>query len=132
MINPARILAVFVLGLALAGCADKWGNTEVKPATGSGSAAATAAPTDPTTIIITENDITDRAYRVLADLEVTANKATLLHDDPTPGDIDNKLRVAGAKLGADAVILVRYGTVGVSLFSWGTLDGQGRAVKFTK
>jgi hypothetical protein len=104
----------------------------VKPATGAGSAAVAAAPTDPTTIVITEDDITNRTYRVLADLEVTANKATLLHDDPTPQDIDNKLRVAGAKLGADAVILVRYGTVGVSLFSWGTLDGQGRAVKFTQ
>ncbi|ANK83257.1 MAG: hypothetical protein TEF_03645 [Rhizobiales bacterium NRL2] len=88
------------------------------------------APTNPATIMVTEGDITDRDYRTLADLEVTVNKATLFHDDPTPADVDKKLRAAAAELGADAVVLVRYGTVGVTPFSWGTLDGQGRAVKF--
>jgi hypothetical protein len=32
------------------------------------------------------------------------------------------LRKEAAKLGADAVVLVRYGSIGVSAFSWGSLD----------
>ena len=36
------------------------------------------------------------------------------------------------ELGADAVILIRYGTVGVSVFSWGSLSGQGRAIYFVQ
>ena len=34
------------------------------------------------------------------------------------------------KLGADAVIHVRYGTVGIGFVSWGSLDGKGRAIVF--
>lgn len=124
-----RFLAVVALAAGLSACAGQWGNAEVTPATGA-SGAAVVAPTDPATILLTEDDITNRSYRVLADLEVTANKTTLFNKDPTPADIDRRLRDEAAKLGADAVILVRYGTVGVSLFSWGSLDGQGRAVKF--
>ena len=46
--------------------------------------------------------------------------------------VDDELRKEAAKIGADAVILVRYGTVGISFMSWGSLDGQGRAVAFTE
>ena len=125
-----KFLAIAGLAVGLSACAGQWGNAEVTPATGA-SAAPAVAPTDPATIILTEEDITNRSYKVLADLEVTANKTTLFNKDPTNEDIDRRLRDEAAKLGADAVILVRYGTVGVSLFSWGSLDGQGRAVKFT-
>jgi len=31
---------------------------------------------------------------------------------------------------ADAVVLVRYGTVGIGASSWVTLEGRGRAVQF--
>ncbi len=61
---------------------------------------------------------------------MTVNKTTLFHPDPTPELVDQKLRDKAAELGADAVILVRYGTVGVSLISWGSLDGKGRAIIF--
>lgn len=123
-----KLLMAILVSAALTACAGQWGNAEVTPA--SGTTAAAVAPTDPATITLTEDDITDRQYKVLADLEVTANKTTLFNKDPTPADIDRRLRDEAAKLGADAVILVRYGTVGISLFSWGSLDGQGRAVKF--
>ena len=46
--------------------------------------------------------------------------------------VREKLKEEAAKLNADAVVLIRYGTVGVSLWSWGSLEGRGRAVKFTK
>lgn len=79
-------------------------------------------------IIITENDIPDKKYKVLDDISVTAGKTTIFHDDPTKENVNNLLKKKAAKLGADAVILVRYGTVGIGM-SWGDLKGNGRAVK---
>lgn len=133
-----------VLGATLLlGACSSWSHSEVKPTTsGAGTAPAQSASvpaaskavvaTDPAAIIVTKEDITDRKYESLGDIKVTVNKTTLFHDDPTPALVDKELKAEAAKLGADAVVLVRYGTVGVSLFSWGSLDGQGRAVKFVK
>jgi len=81
-------------------------------------------------MLLTENDITDRPYKVLGDIKVTASKLTIFNKDPTREDVDDKLRREAAKLGADAVVLIRYGTVGIGLTSWGVLHGQGRAIKF--
>ncbi|MCP5114685.1 MAG: hypothetical protein GY953_27975, partial [bacterium] len=64
------------------------------------------------------------------DLEVTVSKPGLLDSDPTPEMIDDALKEEAGKLGADAVVLVRYGTVGVGVWSWGELEGRGRAVQF--
>ena len=46
--------------------------------------------------------------------------------------VNEKLREKASELGADAVILVRYGNGGMSLMSWGSLEGKGRAVKFVQ
>ena len=81
---------------------------------------------------MTQDDITDRPYRALDDLSVTVAKWTIFDADPTPAKVDQALRAKAAKLGADAVILVRYGTVGIGAFTWGKLEGKGRAVVFTK
>ena len=54
---------------------------------------------------------------------ITVNKTTLFHPDPTREMVDQKLREQAYELGADAVVLARYGTVGVSFMSWGSLDG---------
>jgi uncharacterized protein YbjQ (UPF0145 family) len=138
-----------VLGATfLLGACSTWSHSEVRPTTSAGEgqaisqsesqSAALPAPaeavvkTDPAAVIVTKEDITDRTYESLGDIKVTVNKTTLFHPDPTPALVDVELKEEAAKLGADAVVLVRYGTVGVSLFSWGSLDGQGRAVKFVK
>ena len=94
------------------------------------AAAPAETPKSAADIILTEKDITDRKYETLADLEVTVNKTTIFHADPTKELVAEKLKEEAAKLNADAVILVRYGTVGIGLFSWGSLDGKGRAIKF--
>lgn len=86
----------------------------------------------PDSVILTQNDITDRPYTIVKDLDVSVGKATLFSDDPTPADIDKKLKKEAAELNADAVIFVRYGTVGVTLFNWGELEGKGRAIVFKK
>lgn len=140
------VLLTLLLPLA-AGCST-WSTSEVKPADGKTATVAPTdprpdvatpappktglAPTDPSTITITEADITDRPYRNLGELNVTVNKSTIFHPDPTKELVAQKLREEAAKLGADAVVLVRYGTVGISLMSWGSLDGKGRAVAFGK
>ena len=120
------ISAAIAVLLAVSGCAT-WSTSSVEPAA---TATTPAAPKDPASIIVTKDDITDRPYEVLGDINVTVNKTTIFHSDPTEALVDANLREEAAKLGADAVILVRYGTVGVAFLSWGSLDGNGRAVRF--
>jgi uncharacterized protein YbjQ (UPF0145 family) len=123
-----KALACLVASLALAGCAGTWSTSDVTP-TAAGKAAPTAAR-PASEIIITENDITDRTYTVLGDISVGVRKTTIFDKDPTREQAAQKLREEAVKLGADAVVLVRYGSVGVSAWSWGALDAKGRAVKF--
>lgn len=128
-----KFLAVAALATSLAGCASySYSNVDQKEHDKPNAVAAKHAPTDPAKIILTKEDITDRKYEVIENLEVTVNKTTAFHPDPTPALVDKKLRADAAKLGADAVVLVSYGKVGVSLLSWGSLDGKGRAVKFVE
>jgi hypothetical protein len=91
---------------------------------------AARAPTAPDQIQIIEGDVTDRPYNSLGDVSVTVNKVTIFNADPTRDMVNQRLRNEAAKLGADAVIQVRYGTVGISPLSWGSLDGKGRAIVF--
>ena len=88
--------------------------------------------TTPERIMLTDGDISDRPYIVLGDVSVTVNKTTIFHADPTKEMVNEKQKEEAAKLGADAVTHVRYGTVGISLMSWGSLDGKGRAVQFKR
>lgn len=128
-----RFLAIAFVAASLAGCASySYSNVDQQEPDKPNAVAAKHAPTDPAKIILTKQDITDRKYEVIQDIEVTVNKTTVFHPDPTPALVDEKLRADAAKLGADAVVLVSYGEVGVSLLSWGSLDGKGRAVKFVE
>src|SRR6185503_12903209 len=133
MKNSFRLIFPVLLGACLSGCAT-WSTSSVS-APGQAdlprgerqrapSAAAQATPT--ASIIVTENDITDRPYDALGDIKVTVNKTTIFSPDPTHAQVDEQLREEASKLGANAVVLVRYGTVGVGIASWGSLDGQGR------
>lgn len=81
---------------------------------------------------MTESDITNRRYVSLGDITVVVNKTTVFHPNPTRELVNDKLREKGAELGADAVIFARYGAGGMSLMSWNSLEGKGRAIKFTK
>jgi hypothetical protein len=124
-----KLVAVVVAGAMVTGCAT-WSASEVKNAPE--GAAPRQAETQARDILITENDITDRKYTGLGDISVTVNKTTIFHSDPTLEMVSAKLKEEAAKLGADAVIFVRYGTVGISMLSWGSLDGKGRAIKFAR
>ena len=123
-------LILAAAALALAGCSSySMSDVEKRDAA---TQEAKVQKTDPAKIIVTEGDITDRKYVVLADITATVNKTTIFHADPTPALVEKKLREDAAELGADAVVLTRYGDVGVSLLSWGSLEGKGRAVRFVE
>jgi len=109
----------------LGACAEGWSTSNVARTAESPRAARPAAE-----IELVEGDITDRPYKSLGDVSVTVNKVTIFNADPTREMVNQRLRNEAAKLGADAVIQVRYGTVGIGALSWGSLDGKGRAIVF--
>lgn len=119
--------------LALAACGTR-SSVDVEPTPGAQPIPANmvVSPKSPADIVVTPNDITNRKYVSLGDIEVTVKKWTIFDKDPTPAQVDDALRAKAAQMGADAVILARYGTVGIGFWSWGQLDGQGRAVVFQK
>jgi hypothetical protein len=128
-----RIAAVASLLLVLAACGHRSsGSVEGTPGatTAVVGSAATKTPVDQ--IVVTENDITDRRYVSLGDLSVEVAKWNIFEKDPTREQVNQALREQAAKLGADAVVLVRYGTVNITVWSWGALGGNGRAVAFEK
>ena len=129
-----RNYTVILLAALLTAACQTWSTASVdlKDGQTKEEAAETADKKSPADVIVTTNDITDRPYQVLGDIEATVNKTTIFHADPTRDAVNKKLQEEAAAIGADAVILVRYGTVGISLVSWGSLDGKGRAIVFKK
>ncbi len=81
-------------------------------------------------IIVTEEDISDRPYRVLGQVFVRAKKVGIIDRPPIEEKVDILLRADAAGLGADAVINVRRERNGVSVFNLGYMDGIGTAVAF--
>ena len=120
---------ILIFLLSLSGCAATyWGSSSIdKPV---GATQNTYEPTPMGNIIITSDDITDRKYEVIGDIVATVKKPTFFHPDPTRELLNKKFKEEAAAVGADAVILVRYGEVGMTLFWWGLLEGKGRAIKF--
>lgn len=79
-------------------------------------------------IVVTEHTI-QPPHVVLQDIEVNVRKANILEDDPSRELADEFLREAAHELCADAVVQARYGSVGVSMLSWGEMQARGRAVR---
>jgi hypothetical protein len=126
-IRPSVIVFVSLL---MVGCGHRVSTDVDVPAGGSVATARATSATPLGEIALTQDDISDRTYRVLGDIEVTVSKWGLFDKDPTPAMVDEALKAEAAKMGADAVVLVRYGTVGIGAFTWGKLEGRGRAVAF--
>jgi hypothetical protein len=92
------------------------------------SSSESAQPTPYDKILMIEGDIPGRKYSSLGDVTVSVNKLTIFHAAPTRDMVNQKLKEEAAKLGADAVIFLRYGTVGMTALSYGGLEGKGRAI----
>ena len=86
--------------------------------------------TSPSSVIITEDDLSEKKYNVIGKITVKLSKWTALSPDPTREDANNKLREEAAKKGANAVIFVRYSGPKITLTSWGVLEANGEAVRF--
>ncbi|NYT81422.1 hypothetical protein H0A70_07955 [Alcaligenaceae bacterium] len=120
-------IGVALIALALSGCAT-WSTAQVDSSTAESS--ATISAKSPEEVKVYETDVAGRRYESLGDLNVTVNKTTLFHPNPTKELVEKKLREKAAAMGADAVIFATYGNVGVSFMSWGSMDGRGRAIRF--
>ena len=83
----------------------------------------------PSEVIITSDDIKQK-YTVMGKIEVTVNKTTAFHPDPTKEIVDLALQEKAAAIGADAVIEVVYHGPRISFASWGTMEGVGTAIKY--
>lgn len=130
--NKLRNLPIlFFTPFLLNGCAT-WSTTSIDNQPTSIATANVRSATQISEIQILETDVQNRAYISLGDITATVNKTTAFHPNPTREMVNEKLKEQAAKMGADAVTLVRYGEGGVSLWSWGSLEGKGRAIKFEK
>ena len=126
-----KIILTALLAASLTGCAT-WSTSSVDSKSADTAVSTQAKKTPPSSVVITDKDIPDRKYQALGDIKATVNKTTIFNADPTQEMVNEKLREKASELGADAVILVRYGNGGMSLMSWGSLEGKGRAVKFVQ
>ena len=81
-------------------------------------------------VIVREEDYTERKYASLGEVSVTAARPSIFHHNPTRDTVNQMLREAGAKLGADGVIFVRYEMLDRGFFKGMTYEGKGLAIKF--
>lgn len=127
MKNYRVIVSVVFISFLMAGCST-WSSSSIDAP--NGGSIKTYTPRNISEVVITQNDFKDRPYEVLGDITATVNKTTVFNANPTKEMVNKKLQEKAASIGADAVILVRYGELGASLWSWGSLEGKGRAIKF--
>lgn len=128
-----RFLLLLASVSVLAGCAT-WSTSSVdnKAVETQTTTAVSPGKTAISAIRITDTDLVDTKYTSLGDITVNVNKTTAFHPNPTPEIVNAKLQEKAYELGADAVILVRYGQGGITFFSWGSLEGKGRAVRYVR
>ena len=126
-----KILITLIIACAFlqSGCATR---SSAKLVSGPQEPITQIQAVSPESVQMFEGDVLDRQYTVLGDIQASVSKTTVFNKDPTNDMVAKKLREEAAKMGADAVIFVRYGTVGISFTSWGKLDGTGRAIKFVE
>ena len=72
----------------------------------------------------------DQPYDVLGDLEVSVRQRGAFGDPPTRAHAEQAMREQAGRMGAHAVILVAYGQIGSSWWSYVELRGHGRAIRF--
>lgn len=81
--------------------------------------------------VVTEGDISDRPYLPIGTVTAKAGKFSWVSRNPDHSDVDRKLREKAQRMGADAVIRVRYTPTGASLMSWGGIKAEGLAIRYS-
>ncbi|HCX15159.1 MAG TPA: hypothetical protein DGZ24_07575 [Rhodospirillaceae bacterium] len=82
-------------------------------------------------VILADGDILDRRYRILGQVFVRAKKVGIIDRPSIETKTDILLKAKAAELGADALINVRRERKGMSIFSFGHMDGFGTAIAFS-
>jgi hypothetical protein len=80
-------------------------------------------------VLISEDSLPGRKYKVLGPIEVSVKKLTVFHADPTKAQANDALIASARSLGADGVISVTYKS-GIGFTTWGYIDASGIGVKF--
>ena len=126
-----KLIFTLIIAASVSGCAT-WSTSSVdnKNLPSEASTQEAVSKKEPSQIYLTDQDVVDREYKSLGDITVRVNKTTIFHPNPTRDMVNEKLQKEASELGADAVILIRYGDGGISLMSWGSLEGKGRAIKY--
>lgn len=76
------------------------------------------------------SDITNRPYRVIAEIKVNVGKATYFSRDPSEQRVYQELWERAAKVGADAVVNARYSETIPGGWTYGRRRASGQAIKF--
>jgi uncharacterized protein YbjQ (UPF0145 family) len=93
------------------------------------SPAALAQNTPAALIALSEQDIPGRAYTVVGELRAEHHQTSLFPKKTARETLDDDLRAQAAKLGADAVVLIRYTSSNPMISKKGS-TAIGKAVKF--
>jgi len=88
-----------------------------------------ARQTAPAQIALLATDVA-QPYDALGDVEVTVRQRGAFGDPPTRAYAEQAMREQAGRMGAHAVILVAYGQIGSSMWSYVELRGHGRAIRF--
>jgi hypothetical protein len=85
--------------------------------------------TDPAMIAVYTSDI-EQPYDVLGDLEITLRQQGGFGDMPTKDKAVEELRKQAGRIGAHAIVLLSFGDMGMSWWSYNEIRGHGRAIRF--
>lgn len=122
---------VLVVAALASGCASYRTSSNIEPAVASTTSTATATPTQPSQVLLAENNMPGRNFKELGPIEVTVKKLTIFHKDPTQEQANEALTERARALGADAVINIVYKS-GIGFTTWGYIEAKGVAVKLLR
>ena len=80
--------------------------------------------------IITEGDIADRPYDEIGSVTANRGRGTLFDRQPTRDTVNLRLTDVARRMGADAVVRVRYTVRSPSPMSWGGMQADGMAIRY--
>jgi hypothetical protein len=79
---------------------------------------------------VTAMDVTDRPYRVIAEVRTNVRQASRFHPAPSEAKVYRELWERARKLGADAVVNARYGESIPGGWAYAQRKASGQAIKF--
>lgn len=112
-------------GLTLGACSETWNTTNLEPT----AKKAEVTQTMVEDVTLTSAKFDAEGWEKLANLDVTVNKTTAFHPEPTTDAVKAKLKLDAAKLNATKVFEVEVSDVQISALSWGTRKGTGIAAR---